>query len=637
MKFRLDINALRALSVFIVVVFHFFPKILPGGFAGVDVFFVISGYLMTGIIYRRLSNDSFNLVEFYIARCNRIIPALAVVCVAVIILGWFILTPMEYRSLGKHVASSIGFISNFIYWREAGYFDVASLNKWLLHTWSLSVEWQFYMLFPIFMLLIKRFLGLKNIFFLIIITFLCAFLLSLYLTYNHFNFAYFSIFGRAWELLLGSIVFFVQTKYDENKYSSKLFYIGIILILVSAILYNSHSAWPGYLALLPTIGAGLILIGNDQSNPITSNKVIQKIGLSSYSIYLWHWPIVVFIYYYDLEAYLLVGFILSFILGFLSYKYIESFKFVKKTNFKGLVFNKPVWMVLIIGIFASTIFISNGFISRFPLNVQIASKETFNINPFNCIQSGNKNEKDYCTLGSGRVGAIIVGDSHADSLTTALLESQEKREKSIKAYTRSGCPFILDAHRRNDNGICFENNIMRMSQIESQPGIPVVIVARYPSYIYGQNAQERLHENDGTLPMSFDKPVTTVTELLKDFEVHLQNTVCTITPNNPVYLVQPIPEMERHIPNTYVNNYLHNTNVKLYITKEEYQSRAGKIRDIINDVAKECGSHVLDPSEYLCSEDKCHGVINDRPIYYDSDHLSEYGNKFLVPMFDTIK
>lgn len=255
------------------------------------------------------------------------------------------------------------------------------------------------------------------------------------------------------------------------------------------------------------------------------------------------------------------------------------------------------------------------------------------------MQSGNKNEHDYCFLGSPISGAIIVGDSHADALTTALLESQEKRGNGIKAYTKSSCPFILEANIRNNEEKCFENNEMRMKDINNlNQNIPIVIAARYPAYIFGQNAKERKGENIGKPTLSFHQKQTELDSLLKEFEIHLQKTVCQITQNsNPVYLVQPIPEMETNIPNTIVDNYLRNTNIRLYITKEEYQKRSGKIRDIINNVAKECNAHVLDPSEYLCSEDKCHGVINDRPIYYDSDHLSEYGNKFLVPMFDTIK
>lgn len=159
MDFREDINGLRAIAVIAVVLFHFNPAWLPGGYAGVDIFFVISGYLITGIIFRGLQKNSFGLITFYKSRAKRII-ALAVMCCTLLVFGWFYLLPLEYSELGKHVASSLGFFSNFVYWSEAGYFTAGAHEKWLLHTWSLSVEWQFYMIYPIILLLLSRLISL---------------------------------------------------------------------------------------------------------------------------------------------------------------------------------------------------------------------------------------------------------------------------------------------------------------------------------------------------------------------------------------------------------------------------------------------------------------------------------------------
>ncbi|HDC4429464.1 TPA: acyltransferase, partial [Enterobacter asburiae] len=163
MKFRHDINGLRAIAVMAVVLFHFNPSMLPGGFIGVDVFFVISGFLMTSIIVGGINNNSFNIAKFYCARANRIIPALSVLCITLLIFGWFNLTPSDYKMLAKHAASSIGFISNIIYMGETGYFDASSHEKWLLHTWSLSVEWQFYIFYPLLIILLKKFISLESI------------------------------------------------------------------------------------------------------------------------------------------------------------------------------------------------------------------------------------------------------------------------------------------------------------------------------------------------------------------------------------------------------------------------------------------------------------------------------------------
>ncbi|MDH2397129.1 acyltransferase [Providencia rettgeri] len=149
MSFRYDINFLRAIAVMAVVIFHFKPTFLPGGFSGVDIFFVISGYLMTGIIFKGFDKNNFSLVKFYIARANRIIPPLAFLCLILLVFGWFYLSTIDYKNLTKHIASSISFISNIIYSRESDYFDSDANYKWLLHTWSLSVEWQFYIIYPV--------------------------------------------------------------------------------------------------------------------------------------------------------------------------------------------------------------------------------------------------------------------------------------------------------------------------------------------------------------------------------------------------------------------------------------------------------------------------------------------------------
>jgi peptidoglycan/LPS O-acetylase OafA/YrhL len=177
--FRKDINGLRALAVIAVVIFHFKPTWMEGGFAGVDVFFVISGFLMTGIIFRSLELNDFSVLKFYVARANRIIPALALLCIFLLLMGMIILTPNEYKELGKHVVGSIGFFSNILYWSESGYFDSASHDKWLLHTWSLSVEWQFYIIYPLVIFLLHKFISIKYLKLLILIGAITSFILCI--------------------------------------------------------------------------------------------------------------------------------------------------------------------------------------------------------------------------------------------------------------------------------------------------------------------------------------------------------------------------------------------------------------------------------------------------------------------------
>ena len=321
MGFRKDINGLRAIAVIAVVLFHFNASWMPGGFAGVDVFFVISGFLMTGIIFRGIEQERFSILKFYMARAHRIIPALAVLCLVLLVFGWFYLAPLDYKALGKHVGSSLGFISNFIYWRESGYFDTASHAKWLLHTWSLSVEWQFYIIYPLVLVFMRTFLSVKAMKVTVLLGTILGFIFCVMVTYRWPEAAYYILPTRAWEMMIGGVAYLypIALKKERKKI---LEWFGFALIIGSYFLISKDNPWPGYLALFPVLGSFMILQAQRNDSFITSNIVSQKIGTWSYSIYLWHWPIVVFCYYQGLKLEI-VGILLSVILGFISYRIIE--------------------------------------------------------------------------------------------------------------------------------------------------------------------------------------------------------------------------------------------------------------------------------------------------------------------------
>lgn len=206
-NFRRDINGLRAWAVVSVVLYHFGVLGFTGGFVGVDIFFVISGFLMTQIIVRGLQTDNFSILAFYLARAKRIVPALLVLCAVLLVMGWFVLPAPDYKPLGMHVLTSLLFVSNIQYWREAGYFDAASHDKWLLHTWSLSVEWQFYLLFPILLALLWRlYPGPRNTARLLLLLLIASLVLSVWLTLKKPEAAFFLLPTRAWEMLTGGLV-----------------------------------------------------------------------------------------------------------------------------------------------------------------------------------------------------------------------------------------------------------------------------------------------------------------------------------------------------------------------------------------------------------------------------------------------
>ena len=277
MKFRKDINGLRAIAVIGVLLFHFNASWMPGGFAGVDVFFVISGFLMTGIIFRGIEQEKFSILNFYVARANRIIPALVLLCLVLMVFGWFYLTPFDYKVLGKHVASSVGFLSNIIYWMESGYFDTSSLEKWLLHTWTLSVEWQFYIIYPLILVAMRKFLSIRTMKLTILVAMVLGFAFCVFATYRWPNASYFLLPTRAWEMLIGGVAYLYPLTLQESR-KKLVEWIGLILVVSSYFVISAENPWPGYLALFPVLGSFLIIQAQRNDSIVTSNIVFQKIG-----------------------------------------------------------------------------------------------------------------------------------------------------------------------------------------------------------------------------------------------------------------------------------------------------------------------------------------------------------------------
>lgn len=639
-NFRYDINGLRAIAVLVVVLFHFLPNYLTGGFVGVDVFFVISGFLMTLIIFTGLQNDKFNLFKFYVARANRIIPALGTLCFILLVLGWFFLPPIEYKSLGKHVAGSISFISNILYWKESGYFDASSHEKWLLHTWSLSVEWQFYIIYPFILLILNKFLNVTKIKLLILFSFIVLFLLNIYISISSPTSAYFLLPSRIWEMLLGGIAFLFPI-YLKNIQSKILSWLGVFLILISCIFISSNNSWPGYLALVPTIGAYFILVSNNQESFISTNPIFQKIGLWSYSIYLWHWPLVVIGYFYNIENWFLYGIPLSILLGFLSYKLIESKNFAMFYNWKNILQIKPFWISIIISIMGFSIFMTKGFETHYSDQVKLTSSEVDNKNPYNCLIGEQEKISNIpnCYIGNkNNLKAIIVGDSHADAIVTAITSKYNLKDEGVLAMTRASCPLVLNAKNNKLDDTCYEENFKKVTALKEYRNLPIIIIGRWSVYINGQSDPKRVSNNDNRPLMYFGENEYMVkSDLLNSFSKNLTRTLCEISHNNRVYITQPIPEMGRDIPKTMSRLQLVNQeNIDLSLPRSKYFEDNIEIRKIINNSARQCGVTVLDPAEILCKNSNCMAQYNNRPIYQDGDHLSEYGNKLLIPLFKNV-
>jgi len=353
LQYRPDIDGLRAIAVLLVVAFHAFPAWMKSGFIGVDIFFVISGFLISTIIFENLDRGTFSFVEFYARRIKRIFPALIVVLTACLIFGWLSLLPEELNQLGKHVAASAGFASNLVLWGESGYFDNSAETKPLLHLWSLGVEEQFYIIWPFLIFAIWR-----QKFNILVVTFwilISSFALNIWLIHLNPVATFYSPLTRFWELLCGSLLAAysiiranservnsylssIDNSYSQlnsrlvNKWVSQsvVSCLGLGLLIAAFYLINKNSDFPGYWAILPVLGSVMIIMAGPTAwlnRRVFSNKILVWFGLISFPLYLWHWPLLSFgrILYFDTPplTYQFIAVFLSVLLGWLTMRFVE--------------------------------------------------------------------------------------------------------------------------------------------------------------------------------------------------------------------------------------------------------------------------------------------------------------------------
>ena len=645
MKFRKDINGIRALAVIAVVLFHFNTAWMPGGFAGVDVFFVISGFLMTGIIFRGIEQENFSILKFYVARANRIIPALALLCLVLLAFGWFYLSPLEYKALGKHAASSVTFLSNITYWKEAGYFDAASHEKWLLHTWSLSVEWQFYILYPLFLVAMRKFLSINTMKIMLILGTILGFIFGVIATYKWPIPSYFLLPTRAWEMMIGGVAYLYPFTLQESR-KKLVERIGLVLIITSYFLISAKNPWPGYLAIFPVMGSFLIIQAQRDDSFITGNIIFQKLGSWSYSIYLWHWPFVVAIYMFSLPKYYIYpGMALSILMGFLSYKYVEKIRFSNNfSSFFSYLKSKPIYIAGFVGLLGSMLFMKSDAITPLRLTAeQISIIEQQQLDPRTEVCGKVENGvSPACIYGDGPVKAIVIGDSHSQVQNVAIGNRATLAGGSILSLGLSACPTVrglywVDQNGQNPDYNCgklVENAINLLAN--KYPNIPVIIISRTSLYFHGYNENKDFH---------LEPPTHFVDEVFSErndkyynnLSEHMVNSICELNQTNPVYLVRPIPEMLKNVPLTMIKSVmLTGKKESIRIALKEYKQRHQVAYNMQDKAAKQCGAKILNPIPHLCDNEYCYGDINGIPLYYDDDHLSSYGSEIISPMYDEV-
>ena len=423
-----------------VVLYHFGVPYVSGGFVGVDVFFVISGFLMTGIVLERV--DHKGVLDFYIARFLRIVPALLVVVITLMAFGMFALSTNEYEVLSRNAIASLLFYSNNYYAIHSSYFDPSSELNFLLHTWSLSAEWQFYILYPLLVILIKKLrlpvgLALSAIF-----------TISLTITLMRVTGTREDIFyllpTRAWEMLAGGLVYMASVRYKMPEWIKHCDGYGIALIVVAATILHSNGYWPSYSTFAPVLGASMVILANDQNSIFTSNRVAQWAGKISYSVYLWHWPVVVAMRYYQIDfsaINIFIGVVSSFALGELSYRIIES-TLRKRAR---LIFNISLFAVALSA--CMFVMLTKGISFRFSDALkQVVEYRMDNSSwrPDTCFLNP---EQDYtafskCQDKMTSKSFVVWGDSHAAHLMPGL-RSVFGNDLNITQRSASLCPPII--------------------------------------------------------------------------------------------------------------------------------------------------------------------------------------------------
>lgn len=610
-----------------------------------DVFFVLSGYLMTGILLANSERKKV-LAPFYAARIRRIVPALLAVIIATFAGAWFLTLPQDFNALASHSASSILFVSNLHYYFEASYFGAYFYENLLLHTWSLSVEWQFYLLYPFVILAWSRYAKHRvSLTAYLVALFALSFFYSSYLLgTGNTSGSFYLPFSRTWQMLAGGIVYGLASPANGNcgatqQRRQKVIYelAGFALIALS-FFFAEGQLWAGPYALIPVIGAALILYANNQQSKLTGNLLAQALGKWSYSIYLWHWPIAAYLMQFDAmtpqSAFL--GFTASIALGWLSYvlieqpprKWLQSQPFAYSFVFYGLA-------VVLVVFLAFKVTTNKGYPQRFSPDVLALAEVSNDRNPYmsECLGSGNTPVTG-CVLGGGdKVGAIVIGDSQASSTATAVVEAGARHGLSTLVWTYNDCPTALTVRSTTSpNYHCASENRRGIELIKEQyKNVPVFVINRASEHIFGPTELPPTRQ-----PAKYVRtPYATRNEAYqKEFANELKQTACLIAETNPVYMLRPTPEFTSSVPATMARAAMSGEQRRLALSKDTYHQRHAVIWSMQDSARAKCNIQTLSPLPYLCEGSTCYGDKNGLPIYYDADHLTENGNKLLVPLFD---
>lgn len=658
MKYRKDIDGLRAVAVMPVILYHAGIPWFSGGYVGVDVFFVISGFLITTIILEELQSDKFSILSFYERRIRRILPPLFFMLLVCVPFAKFYMSPGSFQEFSESLAAVSVFSSNFYFWLQSGYFDTASEIKPLLHTWSLAVEEQFYVLFPALLLILVGFR--QRAYWLV---FGIGFVASLMLVTQDWGFdesaQFYLLPFRAWELLLGSLCsLFLLGKAPISKFSNLISSVGLLLIVGSVFLYDRFTPFPSLYTLAPTVGTALIILSSDHgtiTGRILKHPVSVFIGLTSYSAFLWHQPVFVFARLANADepsaAEFAVLIMIVFLLAYVSLRFVEA-PFRNKKYFS---------RAQIMGAFAacSLIVAATGAYGTMTASSDIFSEKTSKLYgvmrpaKFSGIvddegrNCSNREIQDLCIIkGRSSSNWVVIGDSHARVLTQALLEELRGIGADLSEMSTTGCPFV-PGHKVTIFGVpnkkcTIEFNNERMKYLLDLPPSNIVIQSRLSFYLglgplkngqgfVGKDYQYLLDIGAG---LSDSQRVEEVGDAIIDGYGKLQKAGHTLI------LVMPVPSHGWHVPNRVDKQVRSGYSTKeiMVINALDFDvvlTRSSAARGMLSEVKNVVSDGVIlvDPAELFCNsflKNKCVSSTTTDVLYADGDHLSEFGNKLLA-------
>ncbi len=656
-KYRPDIDGLRAVAVLAVVAFHAFPSWVRGGFIGVDVFFVISGYLISTIIFENLDKGTFSFAEFYARRIKRIFPALLLVLIACFAFGWFALLADEYKQLGKHIAASAGFISNFTLWNEAGYFDNSAETKPLLHLWSLGIEEQFYIVWPLLLWFAwKRKFNLLTITIVVAIT---SFVLNIKGIKHDMVATFYSPQTRFWELLSGSllawitlykkdtfanvklkiddwlsrIIFSEKKEADGKTLSNVLSFVGLLLLIYGFWRINKELSFPGKWALVPVLGAVLIITAGSKAwvnRVILSNKIAVWFGLISFPLYLWHWPILSFARIVESEVpsrnIRIAAVVLSILLAWLTYKLVERpLRFGKHGNVKVAVL---VFLLAIVGYVGFNTYDRDGYEFRNSIKRFVNNKnELIRTQALDdeCLKYTGiaKPLFPYCrfTNTNSIETVAVIGDSHAHVAYPGIAEYLRNKGINSVLLANSGCPPFIGSYQGSnqvEKDACRDRVEQLLDTVSNHKDIRRVFVfTRGPTY------------NTGTEPLTGSKDLTGGNNIpITEFANSAQLSFDKLSKSGKlIFYVTENPELSYSAEACLGRPFKSNVR-NCAVEKNSVLERQADYLSAFNNLKNVT---FIDSLGAFCPHKTCI-VFDDNGslLYADDDHLSIAGSRFQV-------